>query len=422
MTTATAADLIRDGIAAARTGDKARARPFLQEAAALEPTNTNAWLWLAGVAETPRDAVRALERVLEIEPRNDRAQAGLKVARLEAGIAAAKANQREEARGLLRKVCAADPTSEAGWLWLAGVTDDPSESIRHLERALQLNPTNERAKAGLDYFRSKVPTLTWSCPICEARAETKNTTCPSCRAILDLSEGDAAIGNGNADGEKIRGGAARLTAKVKTQPDFDSYFALGMALLNLGKPDDAVVHFQAARKLRPADALFSAHLSVLERALADASPPKRAAAAPTKRVPAVATVRRTILVVDDSPTIRKLVGLTMQKNGFRVVEAGDGNEALERIQEEGNPDLILLDINMPGMDGYTLCKQIRQNPATAKIPVIMLSGRDGFFDKMRGKMAGSDHYLTKPFQPDVLVKTVREYCPAASEAVAVAVS
>ena len=118
-----------------------------------------------------------------------------------------------------------------------------------------------------------------------------------------------------------------------------------------------------------------------------------------------------ILVVDDSPTIRKLVAMTMIKNGYRVVEAGDGNEAIARMQENGAPDLVLLDINMPGMDGYTLCKLVRQKPETAKIPVIMLSGKDGFYNKIRGKMAGSTLYLTKPFQPDALLKVVQKYCP-----------
>jgi twitching motility two-component system response regulator PilG len=117
------------------------------------------------------------------------------------------------------------------------------------------------------------------------------------------------------------------------------------------------------------------------------------------------------MVVDDSPTIRKLVGLTMTKNGFKVVEAGDGEEALEQIRIEGVPDVVLVDVVMPGMDGLTLCKRIRQDPVTARVPVIILSAHDGFLDKVRGKMAGSDRYLTKPFEPAALVRAVREFCP-----------
>jgi twitching motility two-component system response regulator PilG len=125
-----------------------------------------------------------------------------------------------------------------------------------------------------------------------------------------------------------------------------------------------------------------------------------------------------VLVVDDSPTIRKLVAMTMEKNGYQVVVAADGYEAVDRIRDRGVPALILLDITMPGMDGYQLCKLLRQNRDTAKVPIVMLSGKDGFFSKIRGRMAGSTEYITKPFQPETLVKVVAKYCgrkqPAAS--------
>ena len=141
--------------------------------------------------------------------------------------------------------------------------------------------------------------------------------------------------------------------------------------------------------------------------MAEATPPPPPTPAPVTR-PILST--KSVMVVDDSPTIRKLVGLTMAKNGFRVVEAGDGEEALEQIRAEGAPDVVLVDVVMPGMDGLTLCKRIRQDPVTARVPVIILSGHDGYLDKVRGKMAGSDRYLTKPFEPAALLKAVREFC------------
>src|SRR5205085_9209348 len=107
--------------------------------------------------------------------------------------------------------------------------------------------------------------------------------------------------------------------------------------------------------------------------------------------------RKTILVVDDSPTIRKLVTLTVERRGYATRTAGTGFEAIDVIRDHGVPDLILLDITMPGMDGYQLCKLLRQNADTTNIPIIMLSGRDGFFSKVRGRMAGSTEYVTKPF-------------------------
>jgi twitching motility two-component system response regulator PilG len=80
------------------------------------------------------------------------------------------------------------------------------------------------------------------------------------------------------------------------------------------------------------------------------------------------------------------------------------------------PDLILLDITMPKLDGYEVCKRIRKDPRTARVPVVMLSGKDGFFDKVKGRMAGATEYLTKPFQAPAVLAVIARHC-AAQEAV-----
>ncbi|MBX7173422.1 MAG: response regulator [Pyrinomonadaceae bacterium] len=114
------------------------------------------------------------------------------------------------------------------------------------------------------------------------------------------------------------------------------------------------------------------------------------------------------MVVDDSPTVRKLITGKLEKCGHSVVSAVDGMDALAKINEV-IPDLVLLDITMPRLDGYQVCKLIRNNEITKDIPVVMISGKDGFFDKVRGRMAGSTGYITKPFGPDTLMKTIETY-------------
>lgn len=123
-----------------------------------------------------------------------------------------------------------------------------------------------------------------------------------------------------------------------------------------------------------------------------------------------------VLVVDDSPTVRKIVQLTLQRERIRVVTAGDGLTALAAVADE-QPDLVLLDIMLPRMDGYNICQVIRKNMAYRDLPIIMLSGKDGLFDKMRGKLAGSTEYMTKPFDSVELAQTVKRYLasPAARE-------
>jgi twitching motility two-component system response regulator PilG len=120
------------------------------------------------------------------------------------------------------------------------------------------------------------------------------------------------------------------------------------------------------------------------------------------------TDRGTILVVDDSPTIRKLADIILKKRGFRVISASNGLEALARIND-GLPSMIFLDITMPRMDGYQLCKIIKANRETRDIPVVMLTSKDGLIDKVRGRMAGSTGYITKPFGPDTLLQAVEKY-------------
>lgn len=115
-----------------------------------------------------------------------------------------------------------------------------------------------------------------------------------------------------------------------------------------------------------------------------------------------------VLAVDDSPTIRKLVALTLEEQGFKVISAADGIEALNILADQ-LPDLILSDINMPRLGGYKLCKFIKKHERTASIPVVMLSGKDGVFDKMRGKMSGCDDFIAKPFEAAELVAKVREH-------------
>jgi twitching motility two-component system response regulator PilG len=120
----------------------------------------------------------------------------------------------------------------------------------------------------------------------------------------------------------------------------------------------------------------------------------------------MATSGKLVLVVDDSPTIRKIVEVTLKREGYRVNTCDSAMKALASIADDP-PDLVLLDVLLPVMDGYHVCSIIKKR--YRDIPVVMLSSKDGFFDKVRGKMAGSTQYMTKPFEPRELVEVVRKY-------------
>ena len=115
-----------------------------------------------------------------------------------------------------------------------------------------------------------------------------------------------------------------------------------------------------------------------------------------------------IMVIDDSQTIRRTAETLLTKEGFTVVTAQDGFEALSKIADH-HPDLIFIDIMMPRLDGYQACALIKSNPRYSGTPVIMLSSKDGLFDRARGRIVGSDEYLTKPFTRDELISAVRTH-------------
>ncbi len=122
-----------------------------------------------------------------------------------------------------------------------------------------------------------------------------------------------------------------------------------------------------------------------------------------------------VMVIDDSRTIRKSAETMLGKEGCEVLTADDGFEALALIQQH-HPDLIFVDIMMPRLDGYQTCAIIKNNEQFRNTPVIMLTSKDGLFDKARGRIVGSDHYLTKPFTRDELLQAVREKAPGRSAA------
>ena len=115
-----------------------------------------------------------------------------------------------------------------------------------------------------------------------------------------------------------------------------------------------------------------------------------------------------VMVIDDSQTIRRTAETLLAREGYEVITAQDGFEALSKIADH-HPDIIFVDIMMPRLDGYQACALIKGNPKFASIPVIMLSSKDGLFDRARGRIVGSDEYLTKPFTKDELIGAVKAH-------------
>lgn len=115
-----------------------------------------------------------------------------------------------------------------------------------------------------------------------------------------------------------------------------------------------------------------------------------------------------VMVIDDSKTIRRTAESLLKKEGMDVISAGDGFEALSMIADY-NPDIIFVDIMMPRLDGYQTCALIKHNQKFKSTPVIMLSSKDGLFDRARGRIVGSEEYLTKPFTKEELLGAIQRH-------------
>ena len=119
----------------------------------------------------------------------------------------------------------------------------------------------------------------------------------------------------------------------------------------------------------------------------------------------------TVMIVDDSNALREIIAKMLRDSGMEVISAEDGVQALEKIEQVTQLDLVVLDIVMPTMNGYELCRHIKKNPKTQNIPVVMCSSKSEDFDRIWGIRQGADAYISKPFRPEELLSTIKQLLP-----------
>ncbi|MCA9963581.1 MAG: response regulator [Anaerolineales bacterium] len=455
MTTANVLNLQQDGIAAARAGNKPLARRLLLEASLYDPNNKSVWLWLAVVATTPDETVKYLHRALALSPGNEQILAALRQAegrlaqQQETAVwhcplcdaADTEAHDRcprcravltltdftvllenhavdnrrlQTAVSQLQQAVEHDPDDVRVHYKLALAHLNMRETalgLRHLQTAQRLQPDNkflQTAVADLQAELQRQAPPAWMCPLCLTPADQPSDPCPNCHAILTLSDIDSVIHNSSVNRDCLESVAQRLTQEAAALNEVGTYYKLALAQLNLGRVDRGIEQLNIALQLQPDNRAIRALVTVLLQRQADAEVAKNKQHAPAPQ-------KGVILVVDDSPTIRKLVSMTLEEAGYSVVVAADGMQALGKLNGHSSelngrlPNLILLDITMPRMDGYQVCKIIKGYKETKGIPIVMLSGKDGFFDRVRGRMAGSTDYITKPFKAENLVEAVSKH-------------
>jgi len=269
------------------------------------------------------------------------------------------------------------------------IAEQPVAQFEAVETAPEL--MSEPAPAAVDQV----------CPYCAAAIDRQAFSCVNCLAVLSLSDIESLLANNSVNFDVIQRSVARMEADWNSREfSTEELKSLGIGQFNLKNFELGFAYIQEASRQEPNDVILAGQLNALAIRLGEIKRQDEIKESMPKG--------KTILVVDDSPTVRKLISSKLEKSGHQVICAVDGVEAMATM-ETMVPDLVLLDIAMPRMDGYQVCKLIRANDSAKDVPVVMISGKDGFFDKVRGRMAGTTGYITKPFGPETLMKALETY-------------
>ena len=429
--------LVAEATAAAGTGQQAQAVMLAREAADLAPDFDAAWVGVATISTDPDERLDALRRANDLAPDVTKTRMLLRDALLLSGVTAVAVDP-DRARERFREAAAIDPTDPRVWQALARVARSAGESLDALRELARMAPDRPGVRAVLKKaLAADAESLAASGAFADAAARWREAS------ALDGS--DAAVWLGLAgtttDGDEARRALDAARRAGSTDPRLDVLSAQWAG--GFGEPaPQATARVEPeytpvapmevpSPALRPVVAEFASHPPAMPAMVPAMAPPIAPATVPAMAsemapemaqatapafggngsadTPAPAGSGRTVMIVDDSPTVRKILS---HDAGASRVQRPVGGRRRSRVAHARRrvPNLILLDISMPKLDGYEVCKRIKANARTAHVPVVMLSGKDAFFDKVKGRMAGATEYLTKPFAtPAVLAVIGRQF-------------
>jgi twitching motility two-component system response regulator PilG len=335
---------------------------------------------------------------------------------LEEGIRLCEGFHLKKAQTLLLEVASQDPDNLQALLWLSRTVSNMKQLRVALTKAYKLNPKhkdvmhdirmfNTAGKMGLEQIRR--------CPFCYAPIAEKAVDCHCCRASLVVNAEILAKIGDRADYRELRAALDRFEGVLARELNIPVLFYASLACLHLNDFDAALEYLEQLQQcVDPKESIYTAMVERIVAFIASRQTREEAeiSSQPEELTPVLeeGSNRKKILVVEDSPTTRKVIKMTLQSNEFHVVEAGDGVEALTKINDE-QPDLILLDVMLPKLDGYGILSVLKKNSTLKGVPVIMLTSKDGLKDRIKGRFSSASAYLTKPFKPEVLLKKVNQY-------------
>jgi len=330
------------------------------------------------------------------------------------------------------------------WLWQSRLVRKPAFILKAIDEAYRWGNHDREiwreARKLRPQLVSNQAETSQRCFFCWSLVDEAGQ-CTHCRTRLIISE------HGSTEevlADEIKQTVGEFERAYKQDPQNGRVaYSLAVGYFHLGMMRKALQFLQAAVRISPRSVVFRKSLNALGVILkaekqqrpqtaaavpGAATPPAkavtareqspRAALQPVAQLsedkpapvaePAAGTAANSIFIIEDSPTSRKVLSMVLGRNGFTVVEATTGAEALQ-LAATIKPALVLLDVMLPDMTGYDVLPKLREMPHYRELPVVMLTGRKGSEDRMRGMMLGTNEYLTKPFNPEKLISVIKNY-------------
>jgi twitching motility two-component system response regulator PilG len=339
---------------------------------------------------------------------------------LEAAIRFAGQLNAGEALRLLSQHLKANPKSWLGWLWYSRLSGHIGKIRAALETAHKIAPENPQIIEEIRKLKTIQNHLTEGrvkhCPFCWCALALETMECGYCGSVFAFSFERLKRNYQKIKIAVIEDAIARFAELSEAKESADLFYFSAIAHFNLNRIDTTLDLLKKAAEVAPDKGRFSGQLNTLLKHIASKTGSEAAdAQRPEKQVPeadpGLSRMKAKILVVEDSPTTRKVIVMILRQANYHVSEAKDGLEAMSKLNEE-KPDLLLLDVILPKVDGYKILSLVKDATEFKNLPVVMLTSKDGIINRVKGKLAGCSAYLTKPFKPEELLRTVERYLPS----------
>ncbi len=320
--------------------------------------------------------------------------------------------QFKQAGAKLAEILRVNRYNYIAWLWYSRIVGKTESILKTLNEAQKWGNVDREIQLENQRNQSLLltaPPTVKRCPFCWTVLVDNPFHCRSCRSQLKIQEGSAGK---PAQHDLLETALARYLRVHKLDPkNVQVAYCIALGYFNLNKIEQSLSFLHIAERYAPGTQLYRQAIDILESNRHENPParhPQVETKVPEKPTSSPKANQKSILVIEDSQTSRKVISMVLAREGYHVVEASTGLDGV-RMGRSTTPSLILLDVMLPDMTGYDVLPRLKEMPHLKDVPAIMLTGKTGSADRVLGMRAGSSEYLTKPFNPQKLIETIKKY-------------